>query len=176
MADRQEHVDGGDGSRPRIVVGVDGSEDSGRALDWAAKEAVGRGAVLDIRTFYEPGYTHITAEEVARTMERTVEEAAARAAAVAPGVVTTTAVREASPPRPCSRRRRVPTSWWSARGTSERSADSCWAPSVTRWCCTPPARWPSSTDPVRRPPDGTRSRSAHRAGVRLLSDMVPDWV
>ena len=97
MADRQEHVDGGDGSRPRIVVGVDGSEDSGRALDWAAKEAVGRGAVLDIRTFYEPGYTHITAEEVARTMERTVEEAAARAAAVAPGVVTTTAVREASP-------------------------------------------------------------------------------
>ena len=80
MTNQPEGRNGAGGPAPWIVVGVDGSPDSVRALDWAATEAVQRGAVLDIRTCYEPGYTHITAEEVQRTMDRTVAEAAARAA------------------------------------------------------------------------------------------------
>ncbi len=97
MTEQPEGVNGAEVAAARIVVGVDGSVDSGRALDWAAKEAVGRGAVLDIRTFYEPGYTHITADEVQDTMDRIVAEAVERAGEVAPGVVTTTGTGEASP-------------------------------------------------------------------------------
>lgn len=97
MTQQSEGGYGSEGHGGRIVVGVDGSEDSARALDWAAGEAVQRGAVLDIRTSYEPGYTHVTSDEVQRTMDRIVAEAAARAAQVAPGVATTTGTHEAAP-------------------------------------------------------------------------------
>ena len=84
-------------SRTAIVVGVDGSPELRPCPRLGGHGGGRRGAVLDIRTLHEPGYTHITAEEVQDTMDRTVAEAVERAAEVAPGVVTTTATLEASP-------------------------------------------------------------------------------
>jgi nucleotide-binding universal stress UspA family protein len=81
----------------RIVVGVDGSERSLKALEYAAAEADLRGAVLDIHTAYEPGYEFITSEEVQRAMDREIAAAVARVAEVAPGVATTSETHEESP-------------------------------------------------------------------------------
>ncbi len=81
----------------RIVVGIDGSERSMRALDWAAVQAQRCGAVLDVQTAYEPGYEFITPDEVDRTMQRRIAEAEARVASVAPGVAVTGGTHQASP-------------------------------------------------------------------------------
>lgn len=43
-------------SGPRIIVGVDGSAGSRRALRWAAEEARQRGATLRIVLAWEPAY------------------------------------------------------------------------------------------------------------------------
>jgi nucleotide-binding universal stress UspA family protein len=61
--------------RHRIVVGVDGSENANKALEWAAIQADSTGAVLEIHTTYEPGYVHVTKEEVQRAMKRIVGKA-----------------------------------------------------------------------------------------------------
>jgi nucleotide-binding universal stress UspA family protein len=70
----------------RVVVGIDGSDASTRALEWAAAEAIRSGAVLEGHTSYEPGYVFISNEEVQMSMKKVVDEAAARIADVAPGV------------------------------------------------------------------------------------------
>jgi len=81
----------------RIVVGIDGSEAAVRALDWAAAEAERTGAVLEIQTAYEPGYVHVTKEEVQRSLDRLVEDASAHVAMATPGVVTVGKTHEQSP-------------------------------------------------------------------------------
>lgn len=83
----------------RIVVGIDGSAESMKALDWAAAEADRCGVVLEIQTAYEPGYQFITHDEVQRTMERLIAEAKDRVAKTAPGVHTASGVHEESPAR-----------------------------------------------------------------------------
>jgi nucleotide-binding universal stress UspA family protein len=85
------------GSNPRIVVGVDGSESASMALDWAAAEADRTGAVLEIQTAYEPGYVHVTKDEIQRRMDVLVEEAAARVAKLTPGVTTISGTHERTP-------------------------------------------------------------------------------
>ncbi len=81
----------------RIVVGVDGSENANKALDWAAILADRIGAVLEIHTAYEPGYVHVTKDEIQRGMERVLEEARARVAKLVPGVTTTCQAHEETP-------------------------------------------------------------------------------
>lgn len=81
----------------RIVVGVDGSENATRALQWAARQAGRTGATLEIRTAYDPGYAFTTSEEVEMAMRRTLEEARAEAAAVAPEVTISTASHQEAP-------------------------------------------------------------------------------
>jgi nucleotide-binding universal stress UspA family protein len=85
------------GSNRRIVVGVDGSESASMALDWAAAEADRTGALLDIQTAYEPGYVHVTKDEIQRCMDVLVKEAAARVAELTPGVTTASGTHEESP-------------------------------------------------------------------------------
>src|SRR5271166_2279994 len=85
------------GSSHRIVVGVDGSENAMRALEWAAAQADRTGAVLEIQTAYEPGYVFVTQDEIKRNMERVVEEAAARVAELAPRVTTKSEIHEEAP-------------------------------------------------------------------------------
>ena len=51
----------------RVVVGVDGSEPSDRALNWAAAEADRSHAVLEVVAAFNPGYEFITPDEVRET-------------------------------------------------------------------------------------------------------------
>jgi len=85
------------GDRHRIVVGVDGSENADRALDWAAAQAERTGVVLEIRTSYGPGYVFVTPSEVDQAMRRVLDAATARAAKVAPKVVIEQKSHEGSP-------------------------------------------------------------------------------
>jgi nucleotide-binding universal stress UspA family protein len=85
------------GSGHRIVVGVDGSENATKALEWAAVQADRTGAVLDIQTAYEPGYVFVTSDEIEASMARLVEEAKARVVKLAPKVVTTSGTHQESP-------------------------------------------------------------------------------
>ncbi len=86
-------------TRHSIVVGVDGSDNANKALEWAALQADRTGAVLEIHSAYEPGYVHVTRDEIQRAMERTVDEARERAAKLVPGVTVTCQTHEDSPAR-----------------------------------------------------------------------------
>ena len=85
------------GGTHRIVVGVDGSENATRALEWAASQAERTGTLLEIHTSYGPGYVFITPSEVEQTLQRLVDQATARAVQVAPGVVTRGKTHQGSP-------------------------------------------------------------------------------
>ena len=97
MSTASEARSGTGGAAHRIVVGVDGSDESLRALDWAAAQAERTGATLDIHTAYEPGYTFITHDEVERTMDRLIAEAATRVSGAHPTVTTSSGTHEDSP-------------------------------------------------------------------------------
>ena len=70
----------------QVVVGIDGSPASERALEWAAAEAARSGAVLEGHTSFEPGYVFISRDEVELAMKKVVDQAAAVVANIAPGV------------------------------------------------------------------------------------------
>lgn len=99
MPTEPEGSSGSSGSKHRIVVGVDGSDAATKALDWAAAEAERSGAVLEIQTAYEPGYVHVTKDEIQRCMDALIEDARARVAKVASGVTTVGETHEESPAR-----------------------------------------------------------------------------
>jgi len=70
----------------RVVVGIDGSEGSNRALEWAATESARRGAVLEAHTSYDPGYVFITPHEVHRAMQQVLDKAEGQIADLVPEV------------------------------------------------------------------------------------------
>lgn len=79
-----------------IIVGIDGSEDSTRALRWAAAEAQRRGGRLKILTAYTLtwppeafGYPGPSPDYTREPFERIVAEAIAQARAFAPGLDVT---------------------------------------------------------------------------------------
>ncbi len=87
-----------------IVVGLDGSAESERALDWAIVEARQRDAVLDIVTAWlfpmATGYAFTTTVHAVRqSAQDVVDRAIAYVAAVAPDVVVRGASIE-QPPAP----------------------------------------------------------------------------
>jgi nucleotide-binding universal stress UspA family protein len=73
----------------RIVVGVDGSEGAGSALEWAAAQAKRTGATLEIHTASGPESVISSSVERAERMELILERAAEHARRVAPDIVTT---------------------------------------------------------------------------------------
>ena len=87
-----------DAAAARIVVGVDGSAGSARALEWAAREARLRGAVLEIvhADFYRHEVLELFAPDVLRAEKSVAAAAARRARELEPGIVTE--VRIADPP------------------------------------------------------------------------------
>jgi len=96
--------------RDVIAAGTDGSEQSLCAVEWAAREAVTRGAALLIvgvpplppRMAWQrpPGYTpESVADTVARSFERALATAADRAAEIEPGLQVRTALRSGPPAR-----------------------------------------------------------------------------
>jgi nucleotide-binding universal stress UspA family protein len=89
---------------PGIIVGVDGSEISRRALDWAVREAGLRGAALTVLAVHQVATNHWTGtaelypadQPVTETMrqaaEEAVQKAVSQAGAPAPASVTVRAV------------------------------------------------------------------------------------
>ncbi len=91
-------------SQHRIVVGIDGSGESARALDWAITQAQQSGAVLDIVTAWmfpmAIGYAFTTTvEEVRKAAQDLLEEAISHVVDVAPDVVVRGEPKE-QPPGP----------------------------------------------------------------------------
>ncbi len=80
-------TDSGQARSPRVVVGIDGSEGSTRALRWAASEAARRGAVLEGHTSYSSDHEFITPEEVHEVMHHVLDDAEAYVADHTPGLV-----------------------------------------------------------------------------------------
>jgi nucleotide-binding universal stress UspA family protein len=88
----------------RIVVGIDGSVESARALEWAITQAKQSGAVLDIVTAWmfpmAIGYAFTTTvDEVRQKARSLVDEAISHVAEVAPDVVVRGETTE-QPPGP----------------------------------------------------------------------------
>ena len=81
----------------RIVVGVDGSEHSMAALEWAAAQAELSGSALEIVAALGPGYQYLSRGEMNQLMQNDVTEALARAETLAPGVNITTRTFESAP-------------------------------------------------------------------------------
>jgi nucleotide-binding universal stress UspA family protein len=84
----------------RIVVGVDGSDGSSKALDWAIGEAVRCPAILELATAWmfpmALGYVFAkTPEEVRLEVQRIAEESVSHVTEVDPDVVVRSTVREA---------------------------------------------------------------------------------
>jgi nucleotide-binding universal stress UspA family protein len=70
----------------RVVVGLDGSQASVRALEWAASEASRTGSILEGHASYDPGYVFISSDQVRMAMKKVLDEAAKHVAEIAPGV------------------------------------------------------------------------------------------
>jgi nucleotide-binding universal stress UspA family protein len=88
----------GDANMPRrIVVGVDGSEHSMAALEWAATQAELSGTVLEIVAAFGPGYQFLSREDADQCMQGDVDDALMRAKTFAPTVKTTSILFEGPP-------------------------------------------------------------------------------
>lgn len=98
MTTPRERVPAKPPSRPRVVVGVDGSPTSSEALDWAVDEATRRGALLHVVHATEQGST---SADHTRTDHRSTTDAltsaVARAHALAPRLHVSTQVSGQSP-------------------------------------------------------------------------------
>lgn len=84
----------------RFVVGVDGSDGSAKALDWATAEAIRTPASLDLVTAWmfpmALGYAFAeTPDEVRRQAQQIADVSVSHVAAVAPDVVVSSTLRQA---------------------------------------------------------------------------------
>ena len=64
-----------DATAHRIVVGVDGSEHSMAALEWAAVQAQRTGVALEVVAAFGPGYQFLSRSEADKCMREDVAEA-----------------------------------------------------------------------------------------------------
>jgi nucleotide-binding universal stress UspA family protein len=86
-----------DDTTHRIVVGVDGSEHSMAALEWAAVQAQRTGVDLEVVAAFGPGYRFLSRSEADKCMQEDVAEAMVRAEKLAPGVDITSTTFEGPP-------------------------------------------------------------------------------
>ena len=126
---------------PGITVGIDGSHDAHRALEWSMREAAARHVPLTVLTVHDvpvSGWTGgpiiLPADEpVLEKLRQAAEEAVAKASAQLgeskPASVRIRAVN-GFPPRNSSRPRAMLTCWWWAPGALAGSRGCCWAPSA----------------------------------------------
>ena len=87
----------GAGTTHRIVVGVDGSEHSIAALEWAAVQAQRTGVALEIVASFGPCYQYLSRSDADQCMQDDVAEAMVRAEKLAPGVDITSTTFEGPP-------------------------------------------------------------------------------
>ena len=88
------------GLRHRIVVGADGSENSLRAVAWAAGQAQLTRSVLEIVMAFGPDYIYVDQDEALELMQRDVDEAIRHAEKVAPGLEIMTKIFDRLPAIP----------------------------------------------------------------------------
>ncbi len=81
----------------RIVVGVDGSDHSMRALEWAAAQAQRTHAALEIIAALDPGPQHLTASDDDQRLQDDIDEAKLRAQTRAPDIAVTSTTYEGPP-------------------------------------------------------------------------------
>src|ERR1035441_1788083 len=81
----------------RIVLGVDGSENADRAVEWAAIQADRTGSLLEIHAAFGPDYVFLVPSEVQATTRHWAEKAAELARRVAPQVRINCVTHEGSP-------------------------------------------------------------------------------
>jgi nucleotide-binding universal stress UspA family protein len=74
------------GPTHRVVVGIDGSKASVRALEWAVAEAARSGAIVEGHASYGSGYLYLSSQDVRNFMSEAIDAAASHVAAIAPGV------------------------------------------------------------------------------------------
>jgi nucleotide-binding universal stress UspA family protein len=92
----EPNADQSDADVPRVVVGVDGSASSIRALTWAAKEAEMRGGALQVVhvDFYRHEALEALAPQMLEVEHSVLDRAVAKARELAPGIVVTGRVCE----------------------------------------------------------------------------------
>ncbi len=88
------------GIKRRIVVGADGSENSLRAVAWAAGQAQLTESVLEIVLAFGPDYLFVDQNEAQDFMQKDVDEAIRRAEKVAAGLEITTKIFDRLPAIP----------------------------------------------------------------------------
>ena len=93
----KQHVGRDSGEPHRIVVGVDGSDNADRALEWATIQAEGTGSLLEIHAAFGPAYVFLAPSEVEATTRQLVEDAARRARHLAPQVAIDCVTHDGSP-------------------------------------------------------------------------------
>ena len=115
-----------------IIVGVDGSHDAQRALEWAMREAAARHAPLTVMTVHQvsvsgwiaaPVFLPVaepTVEHARQAAEEAVAKAAAQLGEPQPVPVTIRTVT-GFPAQGLSRPRAMPTCWWWAPGATADS-------------------------------------------------------
>lgn len=94
--DANKNISAADASK-RIVVGVDGSEPSMRALEWAVAQAQRSGAALQIVAAFGPGYQYLSRRDADQCMEEDMHEAEIRAKKLAPEIAITDTSYEGPP-------------------------------------------------------------------------------
>lgn len=94
--DANEHVPDM-GAIKRIVVGVDGSDHSMRALEWAAAQAQRSHAALEILAALDPGAQFLTGSDDDQRMQDELDEAKLRAHSRAPEIAVTSTTCEGPP-------------------------------------------------------------------------------
>lgn len=117
-----------------VVVGVDGSDSSLRAVDWAADEAARHG--LPLRLVYVSRWERYEAASLQQSLERPSEQvladsivtdAAARAAVRDPEVTVTAEVLAQDTVTALLDEGTGPRCWSRAQGAAASSRSSCWA-------------------------------------------------
>src|SRR4051812_39672313 len=151
-----------------IVVGVDGSDGSRAALEWAYDEAAHHDAVLTVVNAWHPPslpmappYGHLPPEDYESQPRNEAldlpEQFTSELVPKTPAVDVQTSVAEGkNPAEVLIERSGRPTCWWSGHAGMEASSACCWGRSASASWATPTARSLSSADSRR--PSATRRR------------------
>ena len=129
-----------------MLVGVDGSEASLQAADWAAADAVVSGRTLkvcfvsDLSVLADVPLPQAVREEARAHGGRLVDRAIVRVHGTAPAVDVTGRVEEGNPPPSCCVSPPTPSRSCSGPAAPAGSASWSWARSAPRWRRTRPAR------------------------------------
>ena len=91
-----QSISGADPSK-RIVVGVDGSEHSMAAVEWAVAQAQRSGAALQIVSGFSHGFQYLSRHDADQCVQEAAEQGKVRAEQLAPGIAISCTCYEGQP-------------------------------------------------------------------------------